>query len=277
MSKLSWVVVLSVVFAAGCRTGGSAATLRAVDDGAAAADDDRLLPPYEPKALVVVVNEATAKGPAPAAAPTAGLGLADGAGQPDSYDMTVFGYQGRGPLNLPRNAHSFAVFAHAKGAALATAALEVFTISWMPADNVAQLGQGVKAGRNFAFAESMANVQNGGLDIRRSPLVKIDPQLYARALRQYHLLKAATTTGAILYKLLDDVGGRSAVVQGVPGGYTNCIHALSDMMGAAGGGLLDTGLKHGFAASDIIFAYLSGFGAVPGVAYDAALAGRLSI
>lgn len=273
-----WPIIATGLFGAmlSCQHDGrAAASLRSDAD---VSTRETVLPPYEPVNVRVEVDADKAKdGPAKDLKSDDGMRLAEASGDDDKYFMVVFGFQGREFFNLPRNAHSFAMFLRTSGSDLTAAPIQAFVISWLPVDGVVQFGQGLKPGRNYTFAESMNLVVRDNRDIRRTPIVRIQPTLFAKALERYNRLNAGSASQSILYRMIDDMNGRSMVMRGIAGGYTNCIHALTDILLVNDGSLLDTSIKHGFAASDAIFQFLGAYAMDNGAPYDAYLASRLGI
>lgn len=247
--------------------------------GRTADDDTQLdayaspLPAYQPVSLVIDQNE-SATGPVESRPQASGLALAE---TNVAYYVVMFGYQGRGLLNLPRHTHTYALFVRAVGADPETAALSSFSISWLPQDGVVAAGQPVKPGRLYSFAETTAIAQSNSYDIRRSYVVRIHPSLYDQAVSRFFVLDAGSANGNTRYKMIDDMTGRIRIADGQPAGYTNCIHAVSDTLRYANGTLLETGLKHGFAASDSVYNFMSGYfvGAIN--AKDQVIAARLGL
>lgn len=267
----------SVVFAALVLVGCASNDNSAVNESAAS-DEEQPLPDYTPVNLTLPVDAANAEGPAAKgvaeATESEGLSLAGGT---VSYYMTIYGYQGKGLLNLPRNSHTYAMFIKATGDNLQTAALQTFTVSWLPQDGIVQLGQGVKPGRNYSFEETMQIAASHNFDVRRSIVVRIDEHLYNKAFARKQMMDEGAWNQAIRYKMIDDPQGRVMVLNGQFGGYSNCIHAVSDALIYGNGALLDTGAKRGWAASDTVFQFFSGHMVQGFLPYDALLAPRLGL
>ncbi len=268
--------------ASGCRTSTPVESVTKTDPGLTA-EDQATLPDYKPRFVNLPVDANKALNHPQA---TPGLALqSDDEPLPAvagaRYFVTVYGYQGTGAANLPRFTHSWMVLVRAQGDQLATATLTFFTLSWDAADGEIGLFQPPERGHNYTLAETFALAGSLGAPVvtQRSPLFEVDADLYSMAVKQFRKLTAGEETGAVRYKMRDDFPARQLVANNVSGGYTNCIHALSDLLPGAGGSLLQTGTSRGFAASDQVLAWFMTHSHVVGqnVTHDAELASRLGI
>jgi len=228
---------------------------------------EEVLPEHEPVNLPVSMN--VQDDVRPVSTPS----LADAVG-PESHYMVMFGYQGRGGVNLPRNSHTYAMFVRAIGEDLTTAALETHVISWLPEDGLVGVGQPVKKGKNYGYEETAAIARRSDFEVRRSYVVRIAPILYERGVARFDDLVDGAASERIRYKMIDDLSARQRVLDGEDG-YTNCIHAVSDA--SIQGSLLQTGTRRGFAASDAVYEYLKVFVREPDRHYDDPLAARLGL
>jgi hypothetical protein len=267
--------------AVGCRTTSSTTKSAAA---ALSPEDQAVLPPFSPTLLKVEVNAKKAM----TAVKADGAGFAlqgtaavESAAAASRYFVTIFGFQGTGPFNLPRFTHTFAYFVRVAGKNLAKAPLEAFTISWDAADGDIGILQPVEVGHNYTLAETLALADslNVKVDVRRSALFEINKTLYDKALGRYQMLNDGEDTGAVRYKMIDTLAARHGVIQKVPGSFSNCISAVSDVLMGSGASLLDTGNKRGFAASEAVLQWYMGSSSFinPAVAHDAVLAPRLGI
>lgn len=154
---------------------------------------------------------------------------------PPEYFMAVFAFEGR--PNVPRRAHTFAVFVkkHADKT-------EIQTISWLPRTlNVAPLRPAPEPGVNLELHETIKLGLSQGARIWQWGPYQVKAELYEKAERQVERLNA----GAVLYKAVDDLFR--------PGRAINCIHAVSDLVD---GNLLATGTAFGVPASRMVFNHL---------------------
>jgi hypothetical protein len=109
----------------------------------------------------------------------------------------------------------------------------------------------------------MAIAEDSPVDVKRTPYIEIDATLYANAVNRRETLTRGASTGKVRYKMIDDPNGRLQVLRELPGGYSNCTHAVSDLVTATNGALLSTGTKRGFEASSAVFDwFLKGTGVV---------------
>ena len=285
------VAAVLILPASGCRmrsqSAGAQSTAKA--DGpapASQAEEDALLPDFDPTNLTI-------EGPAEIAAAFAtldkqppalpstdknpsGLALADQANE-GFYFMIIWGFQGRGPLNLPRNAHTFATFVESNGEDLRTAQLKSFTMSWLPVDGIVRLIDNPKPGRWYGLQETRQLAPPNRYDLKRSPIYQVSAALYRDALVRYWDLDTRGRARTVLYLANDDMNGRTNALRKVPGGYTNCIHAISDAI-APSAGLLDTRTNRGWSASEAVLNYFRGAGHMPvPQTFDGLLAQRLGL
>jgi hypothetical protein len=189
--------------------------------------------------------------------------------------MAVYGYQSAGLFPLPRDTHTFAVFIRATGEDLETAELDDFTISWLPKDGIIGFGEGVKPGRNYSLEETLDIAAQQRYVVQRTPIRQISPALFELAQQRKAALDAGSVTDQVEYRMIDSPRGRQRILAGLPGGFTNCIHAVSDAF-VQNGQLLLTGTAHGFSASDAVYNYLSRF-VISNQSFDTALAPRLGM
>ena len=169
------------------------------------------------------------------------------------YFVSLYAYQGRGELNLPRRSHTWARFAAFDGADLNRSEFSEFAISWLAADGNIGMFQGIEVGRNFSHSETMVIAEDSPVNVQRTPYIEIDKTLYANAIQHRDTLMRGASTGKVKYKMIDDPIGRRQVLSGLPGGYSNCTHAVSDLVTGKNGALLNTGTKRGFEASSAVF------------------------
>lgn len=228
---------------------------------------EEVLPEHEPVNLPVTMDVGSD-------ATTVSTPSLAGAVGPQSHYMVMFGYQGRGSVNLPRNSHTYTMLVRAIGEDLTTAALETHVISWLPEDGLVGVGQPVKKGKNYSYDETVAVARRSDFEVRRSYVVRIAPILYRRGLARFDDLVDGAASERIRYKMIDDLSGRQRVLDGEDG-YTNCIHAVSDA--SIQGSMLQTGTRRGFAASDAVYEYLKVFVREPDRHYDDPLAARLGL
>lgn len=276
------VLLCALGVVGGCRTTSTSGTKAA--DPALSQEDQTALPDYEPVHLKVAVEVKAAMTRVKADGEgfaLQGTAAVEAAAAPSRYFMTMYGFQGTGGFNLPRFTHSFAYFVRVAGANLATGPLEAFAISWDAADGDIGLFQPVEAGHNYTLSETLALADslNVNVAVRRSALLEITKALYDKALNRYQMLNDGEDTGFVRYKMTDTLQSRQGVIQKVPGSFSNCIAAVADVHVGAGGALLSTGNKRGFAASDSVLAWLmtGPYFVNPTEAHDAVLAPRLGI
>jgi hypothetical protein len=189
--------------------------------------------------------------------------------------MVVYGYQTPGLFPLPRDTHTWAVFVRAFGQNLQTAALDSFTISWLPQNGKIGFGEGSEPGRNYTLQETLNIAAQKGYVVQRSPVTQIQPALYDMAASHKAVLDAGSLSGDVQYRMIDNPVGRIRVLNGLPNGFTNCIHAVSDVF-VEDGVVFPTFAAHGFSASNAVFDHLSGF-IVENQAFDAVLAPRMGL
>jgi hypothetical protein len=175
------------------------------------------------------------------------------------YFFSLYAWQGVGPLNLPSNTHIFGVFLRVDGRNIAFDPIQYFTISWDAADGVTGVNLPSKHGHNYSLQETYGLRKNLDIntEVRRSRVVEITPALFAAAYAHYTRLSIGERTGIFSYKLLDDLDGRQRIRRFLPGGYSNCQHAVADILSRTDGTLLETGLARGYSAADITYKWLS--------------------
>ncbi|HZU36824.1 MAG TPA: hypothetical protein VFA18_12975 [Gemmataceae bacterium] len=117
-------------------------------------------------------------------------------------------------------AHTFATFVKAtgQGPCLANYAIEAHTISWLPATLDIHLWARPECGRNVGLQETIRWALSNCERVSMWGPYRIQPCLYARAVRQCALLES----GRVCYKALDSFHNTSRV--------SNCIHAVSDVV-----------------------------------------------
>ncbi len=275
------ILLCAFASAAGCRTT-SASSSKAFET-TLSAEDRTPLPDYAPSLLKVVVDAKKAMGSVRTEGEgfsLQGTAVVESASAPSRYFITMYGFQGTGGFDLPRFTHTFAYFVRVAGN-LATAPLEVFTISWDAADGDIGILQPVEAGHNYTLAETLALADslNVNVAVRRSALLEINKTLYDKALNRYQMLIDGEDTGAVRYKMTDTVQSRNGVIQKISGSYSNCIAAVADLLVGSGGALLNTGKKRGFAAGDAVLQWYIGspYFINPSQGHDNVLAPRLGI
>jgi len=152
----------------------------------------------------------------------------------------------------PAAAHTWATFIRLKGEVIAAAAetrapsVETVTISWLPATGVVAphlLGSG-EPGRNFGLKETLEWAKKTGAPVTAWGPVEIKKDLYDLALRK----KKTLESGSISYRVLDR--------RGRGGDWTNCIHAISDIVP---GPMLATGTAFGENATLLVANHLRPF------------------
>lgn len=264
-----------------CRTADANGAKLADAGGASATSaDETPLPDYAPQFVKVGVDRDHESAKAEEVAPANGLALANSPQSGARYFFTVYGYQAQGPFNLPRFTHTWAYFVRALGTDLYTAPLEAFTISWDAADGQIGIAQPVKAGHNYTLEETfaLANNQNANVAVQRSAIYEVNAAFFNKAYARYAYFVNGEANGQVRYKMMDDYNGRTSLVQGASGGYSNCTHATADFL-SAGGQLVNTGTARGFAASDMVVQwYLSSpYVIQSGQDVNGALAPRLGI
>ena len=253
---------------------------------ASQAEEDALLPDFDPTYLTI-------EGPAnigaafasldkqPPALPSreqnsSGLALADQANE-GFYFMIIWGYQGNGPFNLPKNAHTFATLVESNGEDLRTSQLKFFTMSWLPVDGIVRLTDTAKPGRWYGLQETRQLAPPNRFNLKRSPIFQISTALYRDSLVRYWDLDTRGRAQTVLYMANDDMNGRTNALRKIPGGYTNCIHAISDAI-APTAGFLDTRTNRGWSASEAVLNYFRGAGHMPvPQTFDGLLAQRLGL
>jgi hypothetical protein len=189
----------------------------------------------------------------------------------DRYFMIVFASEGDGA----RQSHTFATFVKVSengdlpdayrvsegGDSRADSQTESHTISWMPASLDIRLVGRPEPGRNLNLAQSLDFARSIPARVTAWGPYRIEKELSERALGQIARLES----GAVAYKVLD---GRFR-----PASATNCIHAVSDIVG---GELLNTGTAYGEDASRMVVNHLRPWIIDPGQTHDW-LAKRLNL
>lgn len=182
-------------------------------------------------------------------------------GDPATYRhfFSIYAWQGVGPFNLPRYTHVFAVFARVEGPNLEADPIRYFTISWDAADGIIGMALPAKRGKNYTLQQSyeLRDALGASTDVRRSRMVEIHKSLFDAAFVQFTRVSQGALTGAVSYKMMDDLDGRQRIRQSIPDGYSNCQHAISDILAREDGSLLETGLARGFAAGDLIYEWFA--------------------
>jgi hypothetical protein len=231
--------------------------------------DETVLPDYTPKFLDVDANTPNFTTDFAAVPEVLHPGLENQAagfstasqGDPSTWRhfVSIYAWQGVGPLNLPKYTHTFAVFARVEGPDLERDTIRYFTVSWDAADGIIAMALPAKAGRNFTLAESYALRDDLGVttEVRRSRMVEIRKALYDLAFIQFTKISQGSVNGLVSYKMMDDLDGRQLARRSMPGGYLNCQHAVSDILARPDGSLLETGMARGFSAGDLVYEWFS--------------------
>ena len=175
------------------------------------------------------------------------------------YFFSIYSWQGLGPFNLPRNTHVFGVFVRLDGKKVESDPMGYFTISWDAADGDIALVFPAKAGHNFSLSETyrLRERMSAATEVRRSRMVEIKKEVYDAAFAHYTRIVVGESTGIVSYKMLDDLDARERVRRFSVGGYSNCQHAIADILSRADGTLLETLFARGFEAGDMIYQWLS--------------------
>lgn len=260
------VLTLASAFSYSCKTHGKASNMTSsvVDDR-----DEKVIPDYTPRFLDV--DAGTPQYATSAAAVTmvtppkmndSDLGLTKTQIDPSGearYFYSLYAWQGVGPLNLPSNTHIFAVFLRVDGRNIAADPIQYFTISWDAADGEIGVMIPSKPGHNYSLQETYQLREKLGVatEVRRSRIAEITKGLYDAAYAQYARLFIGEKTGNVFYKMMDDLNGRLRVQRMQPDGYSNCQHAVTDIVARTDGTLVETAMARGFAAADLTYAWLS--------------------
>lgn len=166
----------------------------------------------------------------------------------EAFFIILFAYQT--PLNIPRASHTAATFVKTTPSG---DIVEEFTISWLPTrlkgDAREDIGllQPPEPGSNFTIAETMRLGMARRRSVTRWGPFQIRPEFYRQARRRFAFLESGQTR----YVVLDDAL-RGPAFDGRPGGAVNCIHALSDALGARP---LRTGTLRGNAATEAVLVH----------------------
>ncbi|MFO0966013.1 MAG: hypothetical protein U0793_10575 [Gemmataceae bacterium] len=168
----------------------------------------------------------------------------------------------------PSGAHTFATFVRLKADVVAAAAdgaggaasgpAESLTISWLPASGVVvpRLLGGGEPGRNFGLKETLDWCKRLGAPVTAWGPVEIKKELFDLAAKKKRILDS----GAVSYRMLDR--------RGRGGDWTNCIHAVSDIVP---GPLLATGTAYGEAATQMVANHLRPYLIDPDVNHESVL------
>jgi len=175
-----------------------------------------------------------------------------------AYFMTLYGTEPTGPMNLPANSHTWAVFVAAAEGDLNSPDLETTVISWDAADGRVFLFEGLERGRLYDLDETMSLVQAHHARVTRLPVVQIRRELYDAAVAQYNALNEGIRSNRAFYTVMDNIQARMNLVKGRHG-FTNCIHAVADTGARAGLTYLQTHGLRGISASRAVNNYLSPF------------------
>jgi hypothetical protein len=154
----------------------------------------------------------------------------------ERFYMIIFGSQTE--PNLPRSAHTFAVFIKTSGAGKdhTRHKVETHCISWLPKTlTVEPLRLRPEPGVNLDLPQSLKYAASEGAQVAMWGPFRIQEKAYDLALKRIELLQS----GKMAYIAMDRRFRGTAV--------TNCIHAVSDLDTEQP--LLLTGTAHGDAAS----------------------------
>lgn len=162
----------------------------------------------------------------------------------ESYYAMIFAAEGR--PNIPRLAHTFAVFVKVQeleDVDRENWPIEIHTISWLPATlNVRLLFRPPERGVNLDLQTTLRHLASQNAHVCAWGPFQIRKELFDRALMQIERLNA----GAVAYKAMDR--------RFRPCAATNCFHAVSDIVD---GPLLGTGTAFGVPASRMVVHHLT--------------------
>ncbi len=263
---LAIATIITSAFSVSCKTLRSNSAVRSSIEQI---NDETLLPDYEPRFLDVdagapaYANSDSEVTPiTPPKDVTSGFALVNPKSKTSDdarYFFSLYAWQGVGPFNLPAYTHVFGVFARVDGRNLASDPLHYFTISWDAADGDIAMKYPPKAGHNYSLQETfrLREKMKVTTEVRRSRMAEITKNLYDAAYAHYTRLSVGESTGIVLYKMMDDMDGRHRVRSFTTGAYSNCQHAISDIVSRADGTLLETGFARGFSAGDKTYEWLT--------------------
>ena len=160
------------------------------------------------------------------------------------YYAMIFAAEGN--PNIPRVAHSFAVFikvSDPKDGNAGDGTIEVHTISWLPKNlDVRLLVSSPQEGVNLDLQATLKFAASQKAVVSAWGPFQVQKELHDRALAQIKRLN----TGGVEYKAVDR--------RFRPSVATNCFHAISDIVD---GPLLDTGTAYGISASRMVMNHLA--------------------
>jgi hypothetical protein len=139
----------------------------------------------------------------------------------DLYFITVYGAQRR-PINQPRYTHTWVNLVHLNGCGpdVRSYRVEMFTISWLPADlEVKPAKLHTEPGRNLTHQETIAWCADNCMEIAQFGPYQICPTLYELMLIRYGKL----ASGTIQYRASDLLNLRKGIDE-----VCNCIYAVLD-------------------------------------------------
>ena len=162
----------------------------------------------------------------------------------ERYYVSVFASQGE--PNLPRFAHTFAVFikADGQGAFPKDYKMESHCISWLPASlQVQPLRLKPEPGKNLTLRETLKWAKDHKGRVTMWGPFPIKKELFERGVKRAQQLQA----GDLEYVAIDKTFRAKGAI--------NCIRAVADL--TDGGPSLDTGTAYGDAASMLVVKHLS--------------------
>jgi hypothetical protein len=167
--------------------------------------------------------------------------------------MVIFGYQDA--WLRPGCSHTFAMFAKVDMSEGQMVVHESVDISWLPKRlrPSQQIWDWVVpvTGNNFTLHESFAFATAPGLSLKTFGPVEVSHELYDAARRKADWLES----GQVKYVILDNLH-RERAASFVPGGATNCIHAVCDLAITKP---LNTHVTYGHKASELVFNHFDPF------------------
>jgi hypothetical protein len=136
------------------------------------------------------------------------------------YYVVLFGSETK-PILRPKYTHTWAAAVRAVDQPGGSPALEVNTISWMPATlEIRPLSREVEPGRNLSLEESIENATRTGQEIAMWGPYEVWHGAYYRFMVQ----KAFLESGRVGYQCIDSWGEA-----GRTGDGCDCIHAITDL------------------------------------------------
>lgn len=161
----------------------------------------------------------------------------------DRYFMMIFANDANPPS--AKLAHTYATFvkiADKKNEDGAEPAMEVRTISWLPASLDIRLLAPPEQGTNLDLPATLKLAKSQPVAVSMWGPFEIKKELYDRASSQIERL----ASGKVAFKSIDR--------RFRPAEATNCFHAISDIVGD---NLLDTGTAYGTPATEMVLQHLS--------------------